>query len=161
MLRRLAAAALVLTALALTGCSQTVHVTPAEDANNPACAEVSVRLPDAIAGYNRSWTDAQSTGAWGNPSVAVLSCGVKVPGPTSTLQCSTIEGVDWLVDDSDERGVRVTTYGRDPAVQIFIDNHTVSSNEVLSNRGLVDAVKQISATRKCVSPDELPDDYVE
>ena len=41
------AGSLVLVA-ALSGCSTTIHLEPADDANDPACAEVSVLLPDAV-----------------------------------------------------------------------------------------------------------------
>ncbi len=64
-------------------------MTPAADANDPVCAEVSVRLPDSVDGEPRRWTDAQATGAWGNPSVVLLTCGVEPPAP-STLACQTV-----------------------------------------------------------------------
>ena len=117
--RRLTAAAGALVLLAaLAGCSTTTHLEPAADANNPACAAVSVLLPDAIGDLERVWTDAQATGAWGSPTV-VLSCGVPVPAP-STEQCTTIAGVDWLVLAQEDDRQRLVTYGRDPAVEIII-----------------------------------------
>ena len=72
----------------LTGCTSTVSLEPAPDANDPACAEVTVRLPDDLAGQSRRWTDAQATGAWGEPAAVLLTCGVEPPGPT-TLPCQT------------------------------------------------------------------------
>lgn len=117
--RRLAviAGSLVLVA-ALSGCSTTIHLEPADDANNPACAEVSVLLPDAVGDLDRVWTDAQATGAWGDPTV-VLRCGVEPPAP-STEVCTTIGSVDWLVLDQEEERQRLVTYGRDPAVEVII-----------------------------------------
>ena len=82
MLRRLASVLGVLAILVLSGCAGTVHLEPADDANNPLCAEVTVRLPQAIADQERRWTDAQATGSWGDPVSVLLSCGVTVPGPT-------------------------------------------------------------------------------
>ncbi|UNK69425.1 DUF3515 family protein [Microbacterium sp. H1-D42] len=162
MLRRLALTAGALSAgtimlLALTGCSSTVALEPAADANNPLCAEVSVRLPDAVAGEDRRWTDAQATGAYGDPTSVIVSCGVKVPGPTSTLQCITLEGIDWLVDESQSPNMRMTTYGRDPAVQVFVDTEVVSANEALSNSGIVSGIRMIPATSACTEANELPE----
>lgn len=117
--RRVAVAAGLLSAAAvLAGCSTTVHLEPAEDADNPACADVSVLLPDSVADLDRVWTDAQATGAWGDPTV-VLRCGVEPPAP-SELVCTTLGGVDWLVLDQEEDRQRLVTYGRDPAVEVNI-----------------------------------------
>ncbi|MFD5214700.1 DUF3515 family protein [Microbacterium sp. NPDC058345] len=158
MLRRLAALVGAVTLLALTGCAGTVHLEPAPDANDPLCAEVTVRLPDAVADQDRRWTDAQSTGAFGDPTAVLIACGVAVPGPTSELQCITLEGIDWLVDDSQAPGMRMTTYGRDPAVQVFVDTERVSANAALSDPSLVSAVRLIPAERSCTAPDQLPED---
>ena len=94
------AAALGLAVLSLAGCSAVVALTPAEDAKNTACAEVVVRLPDLVAGLDIRKTNAQGTGAWGEPTAVFLRCGVAVPEPTATLPCGTIEDVDWLIDDT-------------------------------------------------------------
>ena len=51
--------------VALAACSTTVSLQPAPDANNPRCAEVTVRFPQTLDGFERRWTDAQATGAWG------------------------------------------------------------------------------------------------
>ena len=157
MLRRLALAAGALSLLALTGCSSTVALEPAADANNPLCAEVTVRLPDAVAGQDRRWTDAQATGAYGDPTSVFVACGVTVPGPTADLQCITLEGIDWLVDESQAPSMRMTTYGRDPAVQVFVDTEVVSANDALSNAGIVSGIRMIPATSACTTPDELPE----
>lgn len=117
--RRLAvvAASAALVAV-LSGCSTTVHLEPADDADNPACAEVSVLLPDAVGDLDRVWTDAQATGAWGDPTV-VLRCGVEPPAPSAEV-CTTIGNVDWLVLDQEEERQRLVTYGRDPALEVII-----------------------------------------
>lgn len=118
-LRRLAAVVgAVIAAAFLAGCSTTVHLEPAADANNPVCASVSVLLPENVGGFDRVWTDAQATGAWGDPTV-VLRCGVEPPAP-SALVCTTLGGVDWLVLDQEETRQRLVTYGRDPAVEVNI-----------------------------------------
>ncbi|WXZ51180.1 DUF3515 family protein [Clavibacter tessellarius] len=44
-------------------------------------------------------TDAQGTGAWGDPqSTVILRCGVATPGPT-TDACISYDDVDWVEDD--------------------------------------------------------------
>jgi hypothetical protein len=129
----LAAAVTVLVAGALlTGCTSTVSLQPAPDANDPACADVSVRLPDTVDGQERRWTDAQATGAWGDPASVILTCGVEPLGPT-TLPCRSAGGVDWVIDESDAPRYRVTTFGRVPAVEIYLDNDVVSSAQVLDS----------------------------
>lgn len=159
MLRRLALITCAAAMLALTGCSTTVALTPAADANNPKCAEVIVRLPQSVAEQDRRWTDAQGTGAYGSDgkTTVILTCGVTVPGPTAELQCVTLEGIDWLVDESDAPRMRMTTYGRNPAVQVFVDTEVVSANEVLTSPGIVSGVRMIDADSACTAPDELPE----
>src|SRR4051794_17572569 len=70
----------------LSGCAGTVGMEPAADATDPACADVIVRLPDTAADVDRRETDAQGTGAWGDPASVLLRCGVEPSGPT-TLPC--------------------------------------------------------------------------
>lgn len=118
------------TAVALAGCASTVSLTPAAAANDPACADVSVLLPASVDGQSRRWTDAQATGAWGDPASVILTCGVVPPGPT-TLPCTPVAGVDWIIDDSAAPRYRLTTFGRVPAVEIYLDNTVVSSANVL------------------------------
>lgn len=148
--------------LALSGCAPIVPMTAAPDANNPKCADVIVRLPSSIEDADKLdkgsdpaglWlkreTDAQATGAWGNPTSVLLRCGVEVPGP-STLQCATVKGIDWLRDDSDAPNYIFTTFGRDPAVEVIVDGSRASGTAVLEALAL--AVGTIPATGKCTNP---------
>jgi hypothetical protein len=129
---------------------------PADAANDPLCADVSVRLPGSLAGESRRWTDAQATGAWGDPAAVLLTCGVTPPGPTEA-RCITIGGVDWIVDESQAPRYLITTYGRTPAVEVFIDNEVVSSNDVLDRLGPI-VGGAIPAERSCVeSQSVLPE----
>jgi len=144
------AGAIVL-AVALTGCTPTVALEPADDAINVGCADVVVRLPDTVGELPIRQTNAQGTGAWGEPASVILRCGVVVPGPTSTLTCVTVGAIDWLVDDSDEPNFVFTTYGREPAVEVIIDNEVVSGITSLSD--LEDAVGFTSPNgRACEVP---------
>ncbi|MBO9578401.1 MAG: DUF3515 family protein, partial [Microbacteriaceae bacterium] len=104
----------------LTGCAPVVALESAPDAANPACANVTVRLPDVLGDLVRRETNAQATGAWGDPTGVVLHCGVDVPGP-STFECREFDGVEWLIDDTNADAVVATTFGRDPAVGVAID----------------------------------------
>lgn len=125
---------------------------PAPLANDPACADVIVRLPDQVDGQDRRWTDAQSTGAWGDPTAVILTCGIEPPGPT-TLPCQTVDGVDWIIDDADAPRYRVTTYGRTPAVELYLDNEVVSSAAVLESlSNIVSLLPQDGGT--CTARDE-------
>lgn len=151
----------VLVALAttlLTGCAQAVPLEPADDANNPACADVTVRLPDTVADKPKRETTAQATGAWGDPAAVLLHCGVAVPGPT-TDACIALNGVDWIADESDAANdrYRYTTYGRDPAVEVVI-NANPETGGVSGTTALIDltsAVSVIPATSACLSPDDV------
>lgn len=135
--------------LLLAGCAPTVPLDPAADAASPACAEVSVRLPDAIDDLAARHTNAQATGAWGEPARVILRCGVPAPGPTSTLACVTVEGVDWLRDDSDAPNYVFTTYGREPAVEVIVDSDAASGLDALT--AVADAVGRLPVTGECRS----------
>src|SRR3954454_10636790 len=156
--RRLPAALGVAAAIvSLAGCTSTVSLDPAPHANDPACAEVTVRLPGELGGQARRWTDAQATGAWGDPSAVLLTCGLEPPGP-STLRCITVSGVDWLLDETESPRFRLTTSGRTPAVELYVDNTLVSPNNVLA--ALAGSVGQLPQDAECTAP-EAPIDEQE
>lgn len=150
--RLLAAALIPVALLVLSGCAPIVPLTAAPDAANPECAEVVVRLPEAIDANAKRETDAQGTGAWGDPAAVLLRCGVPVPGP-STLLCVTLKGIDWLRDDSTAPNYVFTTYGRDPAVEVVVDGDVASGTNALI--ALSNAVGSIPATRACTNPDDV------
>ncbi|KJL43413.1 MULTISPECIES: DUF3515 family protein [Microbacterium] len=129
-------------AVGVTGCTTTVDLDPAEAANDPLCAEVTSNLPGTVSGQARRWTDAQATGAWGDPAKVLLTCGVAPPGPT-TLPCQDVAGVDWIIDDSDAPRFRVTTFGRTPAVEIYLDTTADENGDGVSSRDVLDALSPI------------------
>ncbi len=146
-MRRLIALALVTTAL-LGGCAQTVAFDAAEDAQNPLCADIVVRLPDTVGDdLQKRQTNSQGTAAWGDPSAALLRCGVTVPGPTSTLPCVRTGDVYWLRDGSDEDNPVFITYGREPATEVIVNRATVSPGVVLLD--VSQAVAFATETRQC------------
>jgi len=156
--RLLSAAALATVVVSLTGCrGATVPMQPAPDAANPLCAEVSVRLPSAVDGLPVRATDAQATGAWGEPAMVLLRCGVTSPGPT-TAECVDLDGIDWIVDRSLEAQsiYTFTTFGRSPAVEVTVD---ASGDSPVSGTGalidLKDAVGRLPQTSKCLGADDV------
>lgn len=156
---RLRSVAVTALALALlTACSPTVPLQPADDAANPECAAVIVRLPEVVSGLESRTTDAQATAAWGTPADVLLSCGVEPPTPTAALACFTVDGVDWLRDASNEPVTVFTTYGRDPATQLIIDGTRVNGQPVLS--AVSAAVRVIPQERYCLAVDDVFEDGV-
>ncbi|NEM91518.1 DUF3515 family protein [Galbitalea soli] len=145
-------------AATLTACTPTVALEPAAHATAVACASLVTQLPDTVAGLPSRETNAQGTGAWGDPAEVLLRCGVAVPGPTSTLECVTVNGVDWLSDPSQEPDFVFTSYGRNPAVQVIIigssklSGATVSGQAVLTD--LSNAMGEIPQKHKCIGPSE-------
>jgi hypothetical protein len=131
---------------ALSACTATVSLEAAADSNNPACAEVSVRLPDQVAELTKRATDAQATGAWGNPTAVLLRCGLP-PVEVSELPCVTTNGVDWLVDESAKPSYRFITFGRNPATEVIVDSTKAAGVTALSD--LSSAIQSIEATKKC------------
>ncbi len=153
-LRALAASTVTaVSVLVLAACSQAVPVEAADAASDPACAAVVVRLPDALAKDTEAEqaqreTNAQGTGAWGTPASVVLRCGAEAPGPT-TDRCVTVNGVDWVIDESSAPDYLFTTYGRTPAVEVLVDNDVVSGTTVITE--LADAVSVIPADGACTT----------
>ncbi|MFC5503203.1 DUF3515 family protein [Lysinimonas soli] len=125
------AAAVLLTAT-LTGCSPIVALTPATHANDPACADVIVRLPQTLEGLARRETNAQATGAWGDPAQVLLRCGVTEP-TASDLPCVQVYNTDWLRDDTNAPSYVFTSYGRTPAIAVVIDQRKLTPGLVLGD----------------------------
>lgn len=139
-------AATALAAISLTGCSSTVSLEPAAQANSYSCAEISVRLPDKLGSLSKRYTDAQSTAAWGTPAAVIVRCGLPAV-QVSTLRCLTVDGVDWLIDESRAPKYTFTTYGRTPATEVIIDSRKASGDVALT--GLAAAVSAVKATKAC------------
>ena len=142
------ATALAALAVAVAGCTPIVPLQAAPGASDVGCAEVVVLLPDAVAEQPRRETDAQGTAAWGDPASVILHCGVDPIGPT-TLTCASVNGVDWVIDDTEAPNYRLTSYGREPAVEVFLDSDVVASSTVMADLAL--AVSRIPQTRKCTA----------
>jgi hypothetical protein len=151
--RTLVASALIAAAgSVLVGCSAIVALQPAPYANDSACADAIVRLPQTLQNLPRRETNAQSTGAWGDPAQVLLRCGVAVP-TVSTLPCVSVDGQDWLRDDTNAPSYVYTSYGRTPAIAVVIDQSKLTPGLVLSDLlGVVSFTKPNG--HKCLSVED-------
>jgi hypothetical protein len=142
-----------LSVLLLTGCAATVALEPASNSNNPRCAEISVRLPSeipALPDFEKRFTNAQATAAWGDPVAVIFRCGIE-PVSISELPCVTVSNVDWLVDDSAAPNFRFITFGRDPAAELIVDSARASGVTALES--VAGAVSAVPAQSRCLSAD--------
>lgn len=139
---------LVLPILLLSGCTAAVNLDAAEDSNNPACAEVMVRLPAILGEHEQRFTNSQATSAWGDPAAILLRCGL--PAVTvSELPCVTAADFDWLVDDSQAPSYRFISYATSPAVEVIVDSQTASG--VTTLEALESSLSLLNQTKRCTA----------
>jgi hypothetical protein len=137
---------LTICSFVLTGCSQAVNLEAAEFANDPSCAEVSVRLPDQIGEFSQRYTNAQATSAWGEPTAILFRCGLE-PVMVSALPCVTASEVDWLVDETNAPSFRFISFGTTPAVEVIVDSEQASGATALDS--VAQAVMKLPVSAKC------------
>lgn len=112
--------ALVLAAgLLLGGCSSAVEVGIPDEADHEACAAASEHWPEEVTDETPTETDPSdpAVGAWGDPAI-IARCGMPALGPTEE-QCVVVDGIDWVAEELDD-GTRLTTFGRDPAIEVIV-----------------------------------------
>jgi len=82
---------------------------------------VAAHWPKTVGGQPRRSTSSSSGSvrAWGDPAI-IARCGLPPIGPT-TDPCLNVSGVDWVAHQLTD-GVRFTTYGRSPAIEILVPN---------------------------------------
>ncbi len=136
--------------LSVSACASTANVDAAPYAADPECAEVMLALPEAIGDHQVRETNAQGTAVWGDPMAVIARCGVEPPGP-STEHCVSADGVDWLSVEEDENW-RLTSYGREPAVEVILDIEQVASSTAMT--AMSGAVENIEQTRECTSVEQ-------
>ena len=85
--------------------------------HGPACDAIG--WPLTVAGQDMTATSPLSSraAAWGDPAV-IASCGWPALGPTDK-ECLDVDGVYWVVEPLSD-GVKFTTFGRDPAVEVLV-----------------------------------------
>ena len=137
--------------MALTGCAGDVPMDAADNSNDPACADVTVRLPDTVATLEKRTTNAQATGAWGDPAGVMLRCGVEPSGPT-TDECVSVNGVDWIIDRENAPLYRFEAYGRSPGVEVIVNSELASGTEAVLDLGAV--MQYLPQERECTSLSE-------
>lgn len=154
-IRRLLA---VVTLAVLAGCTPPVTVPVAPEAQDPDCARIVLALPEELAGLERRQTSSQATRAWGVDDIITLRCGVEPPAPT-TETCTTADdlqgnAVDWVAVEG-ERGWTFTTYGRQPAVEVFVPAELAEQRSTSFLLDLGPAMQRVEATRHCIGLADL------
>jgi hypothetical protein len=104
----------------LSGCSSVVHVTPPEHA--AGCESATAKWPAKVANQETravdpNGGDENAARAWGDPAV-IATCGWPALGPTD-MECLDVDGVYWVVEPLSD-GVKFTTFGREPAIQVLV-----------------------------------------
>ena len=113
-----ARAGAVLLVAGLLGCSSVEVAVPA-DAGSAACRLAAAHWPKSVGGQSLRSTSSSSAAvrAWGHPAI-IARCGLPPIGPT-TDPCLDVSGIDWVAHQLTD-GVRFTTYGRTPAIEILV-----------------------------------------
>jgi len=132
----------------LTGCARTVNLDAAEFSNDPGCAEVLVRLPQALGDQGIRYTNSQATAAWGDPAAVLFRCGLE-PVELSALPCVSAGANDWLVDETDAPNYRFISYATTPAVEVIVNSEVASGITVLE--GLSQAVAVLPRNKLCTT----------
>ncbi len=104
----------------LSGCTSVVQVTPPEHAKE--CESATAMWPDEVANQGTRAVDQNGSAkddarAWGDPAV-IATCGWPALGPTDK-ECLDVDGVYWVVEPLSD-GVKFTTFGREPAIQVLV-----------------------------------------
>ncbi len=123
-----AAAGLLATGVAgvlLSGCGGSlVEVSPPQFSDG--CEKAMTSWPDRVAGQDERGVrldggagpvHSGQAKAWGDPAV-IATCGWPALGPTDK-ECLDVDGVYWVVEPLSD-GVRFTTFGRAPAIEVLV-----------------------------------------
>jgi hypothetical protein len=102
----------------LSGCSS-IDVADPVGARSAPCRSVAARWPTTVGGQQLRPTSSSSAAvrAWGDPPI-IARCGLPPIGPT-TDPCLDVSGIDWVAHQLTD-GVRFTTYGRSPAIEVLV-----------------------------------------
>ena len=102
----------------LLGCSS-IDVRDPVDAGSAPCRSADAHWPKTVGGQTPRTTSSSSAAvrAWGDPAI-IARCGLPPIGPT-TDPCLDVSGIDWVAHQLTD-GVRFTTYGRSPAIEVLV-----------------------------------------
>ena len=155
--RRLATPAAVVATLALlAGCASAVAAEVAPHATDPVCASVVLAMPDSLGdGLPQRDTTAQATTAWGDPEAPiVLRCGVEPLGPDDGPLPDRRDArrpEHRLGDvENDDGSWTLTTYGREPAVELHVPASVATSTGDLVRRPAGPPVALTEQLRSCL-----------
>ncbi len=127
--------------LLAAGCSDGPPEIDAPDlsaAEAATCRGFVDALPDRLAGHDRvdATGDTEYGVAWGDPAI-VLTCGVDAVDLTDVPPCTVVNGVGWVVQESDGRTI-LTADGYRPRVQVVVpDDYEQPAGLVTGLAGLV------------------------
>ena len=116
-----------------------------------------MHLPDTVAGKAIRETNAQATGAWGDPAVVLLRCGVPPIGPT-TKPCINVNGIDWVLENNPaDQSLRYITFGRVPATEVVIAHGKGGVTDAAVLPDLADAISNVPQqhNEKCLSASDI------
>lgn len=153
--RVLAAALGLLGVVSLSACSRALIIEPAPQAASPDCANVMLRLPKDMDDLKHRTTSSQATAAWGDPSGAILRCGMPKPAAT-TDACVSVNGVDWISTEQNATTWKFVSFGRSPAVEVLVDPRKASGANVLAS--VSPAVSTLPQSGKCENAQDLNED---
>jgi len=140
---------------ACAGSTGPAEPTPGPSASDPACLGVLKAAPATVLDQHRIAAGTPAVlgvAQWGSRAI-VLRCGVTPTGPT-TLDCITVDGVDWVVDDHGDP-IRFLTYGRRPAVEVLVPLQYGRENAAGALVDVDPAVAGLPQTRRCVGLGDL------
>jgi hypothetical protein len=107
----------------LSGCGgvdRAVEVSP--PGHTPQCDAATRLWPHTVSGKQRrmvrdSGGPEPNARAWGDPAI-IATCGWPALGPTDK-ECLDVDGVYWVAEPLSD-GVKFTTFGRDPAIEVLV-----------------------------------------
>ncbi len=145
--------------LGLASCAPTADVQAAPEAHHPDCSEVMLTLPEQIGGLEQRPTASQATSAWGDPLAVVLRCGVEPVMEPTELPCVAPSGVDWVWVEHEEH-TQLISYGREPAVELLIENEHINESTMMDVQVALSApVTRIDQSRECLAMNDVdPED---
>lgn len=118
-------------------------------ADDPQCARIADHYPDRLAGNRRDPVTFDGLAVWGRGAVQ-LRCGLEPPGPSTDL-CVTVNGVDWVLQETRSRDGRqyLISYGRRPAVEVSMADSVTRTDAVLVEMSRL--VAPVPQSAKCLS----------
>jgi hypothetical protein len=87
--------------------------------------------PQKLAGHERTDSDQKGTAVWGDGDV-ILRCG-NISDVPSSAACTSLKGVDWVVNDKKTHGgvKTVLSYGRSPAAEVTLSERIKDKDAVI------------------------------